>query len=132
MNYISKHMGTTLRKLSTKAKAQGSSISGKGKLTNAKILKIQNYHGRHIKDSANKVDLLKRRIFAILFHLSSTDQNPKHQHCPTGSSSGQDILGKEQMQNPLNLVLTKIMKQGQLISASRWSQYFRDYQKRVF
>jgi len=87
VNHISKRMGTALRRLSVEAKAQGSSISGKGKLTNAKILKIQNYYGRAIKEYSNDVDLLKKRIFAILFHLSSTDQNPKHQHCPTGSNS---------------------------------------------
>ena len=87
VNHISKRMGTALRKLSAEAKLQGSSISGKGKLTNAKILKIQNYYGRAIKDHANDIGLLKRRIFAILFHLSSTDENPKHQHCPTGPSS---------------------------------------------
>ena len=87
VNHISKRMGTALRKLSAEAKSQGSSISGKGKLTNAKILKIQNYYGRAIKDHANDVGLLKRRIFAILFHLSSTDENPKHQHCPTGPNS---------------------------------------------
>ena len=37
VNHISKRMGTALRRLSVEAKAQGSSISGKGKLTNAKI-----------------------------------------------------------------------------------------------
>ena len=78
VNHISKRMGTALRRLSVEAKAQGSSISGKGKLTYAKILKIQNYYGRAIKEYSNDVDLLKKRIFAILFHLSSTDQNPKH------------------------------------------------------
>ncbi len=87
INHISKRMGTALRKLSAESKSQGASISGKGKLTQAKILKIQNYYGRAIKDHADDVDLLKKRLMAILFHLSSTDENPKHHHCPSGENS---------------------------------------------
>ena len=44
-------------------------------------------YGWATKDHANDVDLLKSRIFVILFHLSSTEKNPKHQHCPTRSDS---------------------------------------------
>ena len=130
VNHIYKRMGTALRRLSVEAKAQGSSISGKGKLTNAKIMKIQNYYGRAIKEYSNDVDLLKKRIFAIFFHLSSTDQNPKHQHCSTGSNSW--CFGKGHWQILLILVLIKIMKLCQLILASGWFQYFKDYLKRVY
>ncbi len=31
--------------------------------------------------------MLKKRIFAILFHLSSSDTTPKHVHCPPGEKS---------------------------------------------
>ena len=87
VNHVSKRMGTALRNLVAGSKAQGQSISGKGKLTAAKMLKIQNYYGRAIKDYAHDVDLLKKRIFAILFHMSSSDENPKHHHCPPGITS---------------------------------------------
>ena len=36
VNHIARRMGSILRRLSVEAKAQGSSISGKGKLTDAK------------------------------------------------------------------------------------------------
>ena len=58
------------------------SIAGKGKLTKEKILKIQNYYGRAIKDNSHDTLLMRKRIFAILFHLTSTDSHPKHNHYP--------------------------------------------------
>jgi len=87
INHISKRMGTALRKLVETCKAQGRSISGRGQLTKEKIMKIQNYYGRAVKDNANDVELMKKRIFAILFHMSSTNETPKHVHCPPGKKS---------------------------------------------
>ena len=87
INHMSKRMGTGLSKLVDTGRAQGKSISGKGKLTREKIIKIQNYYGRAIKDNTNDIETMKRRIFAILFHMSSTDSAPKHTHCPLGSTS---------------------------------------------
>ena len=80
-------MGTALRKLLDECKAQKDSISGKGKLTKEKITKIQNYYGRAIKDNADDPATMKKRIFAILYHLTSTDKDPKHIHCPPGAQS---------------------------------------------
>ena len=87
VNHVSKRMGTAIRNLISSAKAQGQSITGRGKLTASKAAKIQNYYGRAIKDYAADQELLKKRIFAILFHMSSTDENPKHHHCPPGTHS---------------------------------------------
>ena len=87
VNHVSKRMGTALNHLKDKCKVQGQSITGKGKLTNQMIIKIQNYHGHAIKDNAGDVSLMKRRICAILVHLTSTDKEPKHTHCPPGNKS---------------------------------------------
>ena len=87
INHISKRMGTGLRKLVDTAKAGGNPISGRGKLTKEKILKIQNYYGKAVKENAHDLVLLKKRIFAILFHLTSSDEMPKHMHCPPGPAS---------------------------------------------
>ena len=87
VNHVSKRMGTALRNLIAVSKVQKESLSGKGKLTQEKIAKIQNYYGRAIKDYGSDITLLKRRIFAILFHFSSSDEHPKHIHCPTGEKS---------------------------------------------
>ena len=80
-------MGTALRKLVETCRAQGKSISGKGQLTREKIMKVQNYYGRAVKDNADDVELMKKRIFAILFYMSSTNDFPKHIHCPPGIKS---------------------------------------------
>ena len=87
INHVSKRMGTALMNLISESKVQKDSIGGKGKLTQVKIKKIQNYYGRAIKDYSNDIPLLKKRIMAILFHLSSTDDTPKHVHCPPGERS---------------------------------------------
>ena len=87
VNHVSKRMGTALRNLVATSKVQKQSLAGKGKLTLEKITKIQNYYGRAIKDNANDVELMKKRIFAILLHLSSSNEHPKHVHCPTGATS---------------------------------------------
>ena len=87
VNHVSKRMGTALRNLKDQCTTQGQSISGKGKLTNEKILKIQNYYGRAIKGNSEDPQVMKQRIFAILFHLTSTDENPRHVHCPPGEKS---------------------------------------------
>ena len=87
INHVSKRMGTALRNLVAESRAQRDSVSGKGKLTQEKINKIQNYYGRAIKDNADDVEVAKKRIFAILLHLSSSDAHPKHVHCPPGERS---------------------------------------------
>ena len=77
-------MGTALMNIVSESKAQKDSITGKGKLTQVKIKKIQNYYGKAIKDYSDDIPLLKKRIMAIILHLSSTDNTPKHMHCPPG------------------------------------------------
>ena len=87
INHVSKRMGTALRNMVAVSKAQKNSISGKGKLTNTKMKRIQNYYGKAVKDHSHDTNLCRRRIMAILFHLSSTDDSPKHVHCPEGATS---------------------------------------------
>ena len=76
VNHVSKWMGTALRKLVNLSKAQKELISGKGKLTQENMKRIQNYYGRAIKEHSNDLDLLKKRICAILFHLSFSNEHP--------------------------------------------------------
>ena len=87
INHVSKRMGTALRNLVAEAKAKKKPIGGRGKLTKETMTKIQNYYGRAIKDNSGDTSMMKKRIFAILFHLSSTDAAPKHVHCPPGEQS---------------------------------------------
>eukprot|EP00112_Aurelia_sp_Birch-Aquarium-sp1_P022795 Seg6549.1 transcript_id=Seg6549.1/GoldUCD/mRNA.D3Y31 product="hypothetical protein" protein_id=Seg6549.1/GoldUCD/D3Y31 len=86
INHISKRMGTGLRKLVDASKAGGNPISGRGKLTKDKILKIQNYYGKAVKENANDLALLKKRIFAILFHMTSQMTRQNTCICPPRSN----------------------------------------------
>ncbi len=87
INHVLKRMGTALMNIISETKAQKESIVAKGKLTQVKVKKIQNYYGKAIKDHSDDIPLLKKRIMAILLHLSSTDNLPKHAHCPPGETS---------------------------------------------
>ena len=53
VNHVSKRMGAALRKSSAESKFQGRSISGREKLTQIKLTKIQTYYGRAIKVHAD-------------------------------------------------------------------------------
>ena len=59
-NHVAKRMGTALNNLVAQGKAQKDSISAKGKLTKDKIIKIQNYYGRAIKDNSSDVVMMKK------------------------------------------------------------------------
>jgi hypothetical protein len=48
------------------------------------ILKLTNFYKKAIKDN---IPDMKTTIYASLFHSSSTDKSPKHNKCPTGSTS---------------------------------------------
>ena len=87
VNHVAKRMGTALRNCVESSKVMTKSVAGRGKVTQQKITKIQNYYGRAIKDNCSDAELCRRRIIAILLHMSSTDENPKHSHCPPGPPS---------------------------------------------
>lgn len=97
-NHVSKRMGKSAKKFSSNLK--GPKRCQKGKLTQDKMTKIQNYYGRTIKDHASDIQLLKKHIMAILMHLTSTDSTPKHMHCPPGEHScvfGRELLLKQKI-----------------------------------
>ena len=87
INHVSKRMGAVLRKLIETSKAEGCPISGKGTVTKDMMLRIQNYYGKAVKEQSDDVPLLKKRIFAFLFYLASSDASPKHIHCPPDATS---------------------------------------------
>jgi len=87
INHVAKEMGTALRKLANASKTQKTAIAGKGKLSFLKIKRIQSYYSKAIKTYSYDVPLLQNCIMGILLHLSSTNEHPKHVHCPPGKSS---------------------------------------------
>lgn len=91
IGHIQKRMGTRLRRLKISLKgiklADGKPLSGKNRLTDAIIDKIQNYYGLAIRRHSNNVENMKRAVWAMYFHMCSTDDEPQHGLCPPGEES---------------------------------------------
>ena len=65
----------------------GKSIGGVGRLTAARIDKLQVYYGLDICCHKNNVDAIKNEEWAGLYHSASTDENKQHQNCPMGQGT---------------------------------------------
>lgn len=91
VGHVQKRLGTALRELKKrehgKKLADGKTIGGQGRLTDALIDSLQNFYGEAIR--ANKGDLkgMIRAVQASLLHKNSTDEHPRHHLCPTGVDS---------------------------------------------
>lgn len=92
IGHVQKRMGARLRTLRNSLKSKklsdGKGISGRGRLTDAEIDKLQSYYGSAIrKNCSNSLDDMVKGIWAIYFHRLSSDSNPQHGLCPTGPES---------------------------------------------
>lgn len=91
IGHVQKRMGTRLKTLKQKSKgkklADEKSMSGKGRLTDGAILKIQNYYGVAIRRNTSNLEAMKREVWAEYFHLCSSNENPQHGLCPKGDTS---------------------------------------------
>lgn len=119
-------MGSRLRKLitdfkktNTPVKEPGTSrtsLSGKGKLTAKLIDELTVYYGLAIRNNVNSLENMRNAIWATFYHKISTDENPQHMFCPTGSDSwcywqkakaeGSTVLHKP----PLHEIVQKAIK----------------------
>jgi len=64
----------------TKKLADGKTLGGRGRLTDARIDKITTYYGNAIKGKHN-LQGMRKVIWAIYFHYNSTDKDPVHNLC---------------------------------------------------
>ena len=91
VKHVTKRMGTNLRKLVKDLKGKkledGKGISGKGRLTIARIDAIQNFYGRTIRNNKGNAERMSQETWAILKHYSSTLEHPQHENCPKGEMS---------------------------------------------
>ena len=87
VNHVTKRLGTALRNLAEKKKAQGEPVGGHGKLTEIRIKELTNYYGRAIKDNSGDLEAMKTAVWASFFHTISSDESHCHDYCPKGSSS---------------------------------------------
>ena len=67
--------------------ADGKGLSGKGRLTLARIDAIQIFFGKAIRKNKCNAQNKAKEIWAILDRCSSTVDQPKHDKCPKGENS---------------------------------------------
>lgn len=88
VNHVQKRMGTALRNLVQKHKADGKrNLGGKGRLTADLITRLSAYYGRALKSHEGDVDAMQRAVMATYYHITSTDGCSNHSLCPTGEGS---------------------------------------------
>lgn len=86
VGHVQKRMGGRLRRLRKEMKvnvlSDGLKIGGKkGRLTDVVIDSLQNYYGLAIRRNKNDLDKMKKDIWSIYYHKSSTDDQPRHDSC---------------------------------------------------
>ena len=48
---------------------------------------LQVYYGMAIRQNCNDLRQMQSAVYATLYHVSSTDEEPRHEHCPSGPDS---------------------------------------------
>lgn len=84
VGHVQKRVGTRLRSLkkSTKeALPDGKKLSGKGRLTDVSIDKLQAYYGNAIRENKHDIVKMRQAVWAVFFHKGSSDENPVHNFC---------------------------------------------------
>ena len=82
IGHVQKPVDARLRKL--KKTEKGLTKLG---LTDKIIDRLQNYYGMAIRSNVGDLDTTKKAIFAVLFHVCSSEKNNYHVHCPPGADS---------------------------------------------
>ncbi|GFX37476.1 uncharacterized protein TNCV_1583591 [Trichonephila clavipes] len=62
--HVQKRVGARLRKIKSKYK----NLSGKGKLTDSFIDRLQNYYGTAVRSSVGNLSCLQQNVISALFH----------------------------------------------------------------
>lgn len=83
IGHIQKRVGTRLRKLKKTTKG----LSGKGKLTDRFIDKLQNYYGIAIRSNVGNLQSMQKSVIAAFYHCCSNTKKSMHGQCPEGLDS---------------------------------------------
>lgn len=91
VGHVQKRMSTRLLTLKHKTGKQllsdGLTIGGRGRLTGVAIKQIAIYYGLAIRRNTNSLQKMKQAVWALFFHLGSSNEEPAHGLCPkTGST----------------------------------------------
>ncbi|GFV52613.1 uncharacterized protein TNCV_649121 [Trichonephila clavipes] len=67
--------------------SDGKSIGGKGRLTDRMIDLITTYYGNAIRQNKTCLSDMRKAVWAVYFHVRSSDEEPLHSFCPVGPNS---------------------------------------------
>ncbi|GFU82159.1 uncharacterized protein TNCV_4466101 [Trichonephila clavipes] len=67
--------------------SDGKSIGGKGRLTDRMIDLITTYYGNAIRQNKTCMPDMRKAVWAVYFHIRSSDEEPLHSFCPVGPNS---------------------------------------------
>ncbi|KAG8233603.1 hypothetical protein J437_LFUL001014 [Ladona fulva] len=81
INYVQKWIGARLRTCKKGKPGIG------GKLTAKLIDSLSNYYGLAIRRNTTSTENMYKAIWTTVYHMSSTDDMPKHHYCPQGADS---------------------------------------------
>ncbi|GFW45676.1 uncharacterized protein TNCV_3246131 [Trichonephila clavipes] len=89
VRHVQKRMGTRLRKLKQMSSklSDGKSIGEKGRLTDRMIDLITTYYGNAIRQNKTCMSDMRKAVWAVYFHIRSSDEEPLHSFCPVGPNS---------------------------------------------
>jgi hypothetical protein len=92
VGHVQKRCGARLRTLRInyrgKLLSDGKPLSGKGRLTDKVINRLQNYYGLAIRQNTDSLYQMKKAVGAIIFHCCENDDSKKrHELCPVGAKS---------------------------------------------
>ncbi|GFW06661.1 uncharacterized protein TNCV_3287621 [Trichonephila clavipes] len=100
--------------------SDGKGISGRRRLTDNEISKLQQYYGLAVQRNMNSVSDMFNAVWAIYFHKLSTDSVPQHGLCLTspdtwGGFNKAKLLGeayshKHSLPEPVLLAIKPIFK----------------------
>ena len=87
VNHVAKRMWKGIDTIKTQLKGTPDAITGKGKVTAVIQKRLSGYYAQALKNNAPDVAAMKRGVYASLFHMVSTDEDPHHRSCPHGATS---------------------------------------------
>ena len=89
INHIAKRMKNGIMNLRKSLMGTKDSISGKrkGQVTEKIATKLTNYYADALKTNAPDIKSMQNAVFASLYHMSSTNEEPNHKLCPPGEKS---------------------------------------------
>ena len=91
IGHVQKRMYNHLKEMKKKGNrgADGKIVrmGGRNRLTNELMKKFQKYYGKAIRSNVSSIQEMKDAVMATFFHSCSTDTNPRHHLCPSGTTS---------------------------------------------